>query len=153
MPGDEGSTTCESDELKWQRDAGRRRDGGWKNQTESSQPFLDFCHVSPRDEMLMVRYSRAATTAPRIPTLSIAALTRPSAFARSMNWRAYAIPRSRPFGITMACGSMPGLPSRTREPGSCFDASNRLGLILKIASAFPDCSISNVRQGLAPGPA
>jgi hypothetical protein len=37
-----------------------------------------------------------------------AALTKPSDFASSMNWRAYAAPRSRPFGIAMACGSRPG---------------------------------------------
>lgn len=49
-----------------------------------------------------------ATTTPRKPALSIAALTSPSDFASSMNWRAYATPGSRPFGIAMACGSMPG---------------------------------------------
>jgi hypothetical protein len=59
-----------------------------------------------------------ATITPRKPALSIAALTRPSDFASSMNWRAYATPRSRPFGIAIACGSMPGRPSRTREPGN-----------------------------------
>ena len=63
-------------------------------------------------------HSSGATTAPRIPALSIAALTSPSDFASSTNLRAYATPRSRPFGIAIACGSMPGRPSRTREPGN-----------------------------------
>jgi len=59
------------------------------------------------------RHSSGATTAPRIPTLSIAALTRPSDFASSMNRCAYASPASLPFGITIACGSTPARPSRT----------------------------------------
>ena len=54
----------------------------------------------------------------RLPTTPTAALTTPSDFAFSINLRAYATPESRPFGIAIACGSMPGRPSRTREPGN-----------------------------------
>ena len=59
-----------------------------------------------------------ATATPRNPALSIAPLSRPSDFASSMNWIAYAMLRPLPFGIAIACGSMPGRPSRTREPGN-----------------------------------
>lgn len=63
---------------------------------------------SPREHHLS-----GATITPRKPALSIAAWTRPSDFASSMNWRAYVTPSSRPFGSAIACGSVPGRPSRT----------------------------------------
>ena len=46
--------------------------------------------------------------------------------------------------IAIACGSMPARPSRTRDSGTLPATSKRLGLMLKIASACPDCSICSV---------
>src|SRR6185503_6656633 len=94
---------------------GNARLGGLKTTRQLGQPLgLTRAVQAPVRE----HHLSGATTAPRIPALSIAALTSPPDLASSMNWRAYATPGSRPFGIAIACGSTPGRPSRTREPGS-----------------------------------